>query len=77
VYELARPAEAIPHLEKYLEISTGDTDAMFVLAAAHYMTEEYQGALSMYDKIIAITKDSVKKAKAEELKQIVLRAYYG
>ncbi|MDR2094927.1 MAG: tetratricopeptide repeat protein [Treponema sp.] len=77
VYELGRPAEAIPHLVKYLEISTVDTDAMFVLAAAYYMTEAYQDALDMYDRIIAATKDTTRKAKAEELKQAVLRAYYG
>ncbi|MDR1902266.1 MAG: tetratricopeptide repeat protein [Treponema sp.] len=77
VYELARPAEAVPHLLKYLEISTIDTDAMFVLAAAYYMTEDYQGSLEMYDKIIVTTKDAVRKARAEELKEAVLRAYYG
>jgi len=77
VFELGRPAEAIPHLRKYLEISKNDVDAMFVLAAAYYMVEDYRGALDLYDRIISLTKDAVKKREAEKNKTEVMKRLYG
>jgi tetratricopeptide (TPR) repeat protein len=77
VFELDRPAEAIPHLQKYLEISKSDVDAMFVLARAYYMTENYQAAVDTYDRIIALTKDANKRAEAENNKNIAARKLYG
>ncbi|MDR1210988.1 MAG: tetratricopeptide repeat protein [Spirochaetaceae bacterium] len=77
VFELDRPAEAIPHLERYLEIQTRDTDAMFILARAFYMTGNYDGAVGLYDTIISITKDSSRRRQAEDNKQQALSAAYG
>ncbi|MDR0388632.1 MAG: tetratricopeptide repeat protein [Spirochaetaceae bacterium] len=77
VFELDRPAEAIPHLERYLEIQTKDTDAMFILARAFYVTGNYDGAVELYDRILSITKDTTRRAEAENNKQQVLSTSYG
>ncbi|MDR2028209.1 MAG: tetratricopeptide repeat protein [Treponema sp.] len=77
VFELNRPLEAVPHLLRYLEITTNDVDAMFVLARAYYMAQEYQPAVDIYDEIIRITKDADKRAEALNNKQFVLDALYG
>jgi tetratricopeptide (TPR) repeat protein len=77
VFDLDRASEAVPCLELYLDINKSDTDAMFVLARAYYVTENYEGAVALYDKITGITKDPVKKAQAEANKQQVLAEWYG
>ncbi|MDR2630699.1 MAG: tetratricopeptide repeat protein [Spirochaetaceae bacterium] len=77
VFELNKPEEAIPHLLRYLEISRNDVDAMFVLARAYYMVNNYQDALDMYDRIITISRDSAKRIEAENNRQIILDSYYG
>jgi len=66
IFELDRPQDAIPYLERYLKISVYDVSAMFILARAYYSTENYSGAVELYDKIISRTKD--KKIKEEALK---------
>jgi len=76
VFDLARPLEAIPYLERYLEITTRSTDGMFVLAAARYMTENYEEAAALYDRIIGLTKDKNVKTQAEQLKQQVMDEWY-
>ena len=76
-FELERPAEAIPHLERYLESQTRDIDAMFVLARAFYMTNNFDGAVGLYDKILSLTKDSLRRREAENNKERALAASYG
>jgi tetratricopeptide (TPR) repeat protein len=65
VFELNRPGEAIVHLERYLETQTRDVDAMFILARAYYMVGRYQDAVKLYDQIMSLTKDTLKRAEAE------------
>ncbi|GHT75157.1 hypothetical protein FACS1894124_6110 [Spirochaetia bacterium] len=77
VFELNRPEDAIPHLERYQELTTNNVDGMFVLAAAYYMTGRYEPALKAYDKILSITKDTAKRAEAERNRQTVMDAFYG
>ncbi|MHC6204221.1 tetratricopeptide repeat protein [Breznakiellaceae bacterium SP9] len=77
VFEFNRPAEAIVHLEKILEISKSDPDAMAVLARAYYMTEQYDKALELYDRIISTTKDAQRKRDAENTKALLLKELYG
>jgi tetratricopeptide (TPR) repeat protein len=77
VFNLDRPAEAIPYLERFLDINKRDTDGMFVLAAARYMTEDYEAAVELYDKIIGLTKNSEIKKQAEANKQQVLDNWNG
>ena len=71
VFELDRPAEAVPHLQRYLELMSTDTDAMFVLARAWYMTGNTQNAVDMYDRIIHTTKDKGKKEEALRNREFV------
>jgi tetratricopeptide (TPR) repeat protein len=77
VFELDRPAEAIPHLERYLEISRSDVDALFVLARAYYMIENFRAALDLYDRIIALTRDENRRIEAEKNRRIVMGRLYG
>ncbi|GHT96502.1 hypothetical protein FACS1894141_6720 [Spirochaetia bacterium] len=77
IYELDRPEEAIPYLVRYLGNQKNDVDAMFHLARAYYVTEQFQNALDLYDRIITTTKDAAKRTEAENNKEIVLGVYYG
>jgi tetratricopeptide (TPR) repeat protein len=77
VFELERPEEAIPHLEKCLEISRNDVDTMFIMARAFYMTKRYQEAVDLYDRIIILTRDEKKRADARNNRQLVLEQMYG
>jgi tetratricopeptide (TPR) repeat protein len=72
-FELDRPEDAIPHLTRYLQIITSDVQTMFVLAAAYYLTEDYDSAIDLYDRIIARTKDPKVKAEALNNKEEVSR----
>jgi tetratricopeptide (TPR) repeat protein len=72
VFELDRPAEAIPHLERYLEISKNNVDAMFVLARAYYVNGQNQQALELYERIPSLTKDPKKQTDAENNKRTIL-----
>jgi tetratricopeptide (TPR) repeat protein len=76
-FDLDRPEDAIPHLVRFLELTTNDVDGMFVLARAYYMTARYREALELYDRILSITKDSEKKQEAEQNRQRVMEVYYG
>jgi tetratricopeptide (TPR) repeat protein len=77
VFELDRPAEAIPHLARYLELMSTDVDAMFALARAYYVTENYNGAIELYDRILSRTKDRDRKAEAQNNKEFVMGRLYG
>ena len=77
VFELNRPEEAIPHLERFLEISRSHVDAMFVLARAYFVTGQFQRALALYDQIASTTRDPQRQAEAENNRRIVLGLYDG
>jgi tetratricopeptide (TPR) repeat protein len=77
VFELNRPGDAIPHLERYLELSANDTDALFVLARAYYDTYAYQKAIDLYNRIIVIAREDEKKREAWNNKQQVMEFLYG
>ncbi|WP_461246377.1 tetratricopeptide repeat protein [Treponema sp. R6D11] len=71
VFELDRPLDAIPYLERYLKINVSDVSAMFVLARAYYSTEKYSDAIDCYDRIINRTKDKNIKEEALKNKDII------
>ena len=77
VFELNRPGEAVPLLQRLLTIDTGHTDALFVLARAYYMLYDYQAAADTYERIIKTPKDKVKIGEAEANKKTVLDALYA
>jgi len=64
VFELDRPQDAISYLERYLTIQSSDVSAMFVLARAYYMTENFSKAVEQYDRIVSRTKDQKIKEEA-------------
>lgn len=64
-FDLERPEAAIEQLLRYMENRSGDSDAMFVLARAYYMTGNYAEALNWYDRAIPLTKDAAKRKEAE------------
>jgi tetratricopeptide (TPR) repeat protein len=76
VHELEQPAAAIPYLVRALDIDTRNSEIMFVLGAAYYMTGEYEQAVAIFDRIIATTSSDEKKRDAEENKKLVLDAMY-
>jgi len=77
VFELENPEGAIPHLERCLEISRGDIDAMIVLARAHYMLRNYREALALYERIITLTRDEQTRIDAQNNRQIIMGRIHG
>jgi tetratricopeptide (TPR) repeat protein len=77
IFELDRPAEAIPHLTRYLELMSSDIDAMFALARAYYVTGDNAAAVELYDRILSRTRNQNQKAEARKNKEIVLGRLYG
>ena len=65
IFELNRPAEAIPILEKIAEWEKKTIDHLFLLGTAYYMTGENEKAIAVYERIIEISSSAEKKAKAE------------
>jgi len=76
VFELDRPAEAIPHLERLLEILSTDISAMFVLARAYFMTGDLYNASELYDRIISRTRDNRIREEAVTNREIISRMLY-
>jgi len=76
VFELDRPQDAIPHLERYLKININDVSAMFILARAYYSTGNYSDALECYDRIIVRIKDKNIREEALRNKEIVQGIIY-
>ncbi len=72
VFELDQSEKAIPLLELVLEIEKRNTDAMFVLARAHYVNGNNSAAVALYDRIIQLTGDPERKAEATENRQFIL-----
>lgn len=77
VFELGEPQKAVPYLERFLEVQTKDTNAMFVLARAYYTMYEFDKACALYDRIIEINSNPEKTAEAQANKKIVLDAQYS
>ena len=64
-FDMDRPADAVPHLDRYLQINSSDIRGMFVMARAYFMTGENNRAIELYDRIIRRTKDPKVKAEAQ------------
>lgn len=67
VFELNRPAEAVPLLENFLKIERSDINGRFLLARVYLETGRASDALTLYDEIIRIAKDKSDVSKAEDL----------
>jgi len=76
-FDMDRAADAIPYMERYLELLKNDIKGMFVLARAYYMTENFDGANDMYDRILSRSKDQKVREEAMKNKEIVRNLMYG
>jgi cytochrome c-type biogenesis protein CcmH/NrfG len=76
-FDQNRAAEAVPHLERYVELAPNDVKGMFVLARAYFMTENYDRAVELYDRIIARTKDPKVRSEAQNNKDTIRNLMYG
>jgi tetratricopeptide (TPR) repeat protein len=76
-FDLGRPDEAIPYMERYLQITPNEIRGMFVLARAYFMTEKYDRAIELYDRIISRTKDQKIRSEAENNKETIRNLMYG
>jgi len=63
-FELDRPADAIVQMERYLQINTSDFSAMFILARAYFMIQNYQKAIETYERIAERTRNKDIKEEA-------------
>ena len=76
-FDLDRPAEAIPLMERYLQISPNNVHGMFVLARAYFMTENFTRALDIYDRIISTSNDPGIRSEAQNNREIIMDLLYG
>jgi len=70
-FDMDRPADAVLHLDRYLQLMPNDIRGMFVLARAYYMTGENDRAVDLYSRIISRSKDPKVKAEAQNNIEIV------
>ncbi len=72
VYEFGQGENAIPYLEKFLATQTKNTDAMFALVRAYYITYQFDKAESLCDRIIGLKPNAEKvQAAMDNKKQII------
>ncbi|MDR1626539.1 MAG: tetratricopeptide repeat protein [Spirochaetia bacterium] len=72
IYELDKAENALPLVEKILRKETRNVDAMFLLAATHYLMGNTEGALETYDKIIATSEAGTRRDDAKKNKERIL-----
>ena len=77
VFDLDMPNEAIPHLQRVLEISRNDIDAMFVLARAFYMIADFRAAVDLFDRIIILSRDGQTRINAQNNREAAMRRMHG
>jgi len=64
-FDLDRPEDAIPQLDRFLQISPRDVTAMFVLARAYVMTENFIPAIELYERILSMSGDPSVREEAQ------------
>jgi cytochrome c-type biogenesis protein CcmH/NrfG len=72
VYELDRAENALPLVEKILRKESRNVDALFLLAATHYLMGNMEAALETYDKIIATSNAGTRRDEAKKNKERIL-----
>jgi tetratricopeptide (TPR) repeat protein len=77
VFELDRPEDAIVYLERYLQILPNDIPAMFVLARANIMLENFSRTIEIYDRIIERTRDRQMREEAQYNRNFIMELMYG
>jgi tetratricopeptide (TPR) repeat protein len=64
-FDMEKPADAVPHLERYVQIMPNDIRGMFVLARACFMTDNSERAIELYNRIISRSKDPKVRTEAQ------------
>ena len=77
VFERNEPEKALPYIELFTQIETGDLDGKMVLARVYYSVGEYQKAVDVYNWVIKQTKDANRRAAAQANKEFVLEEMYN
>ena len=70
-FDLEQPEDAIPLLQRYVNMMSNDVKGMFVLARAYYMTGNFGESITLYDRILARSKDQKVRAEAQNNKDII------
>lgn len=71
VYQMKKPEDAIPYLQKLLTIEKKNIDAKFVLSNAYYLTRQFDMAIETLESIIKDSKsDKIKDKAKENIQQI-------
>lgn len=74
VFNLNESEKAIPYMEKYVSVQKKDSDGLFVLAAAYYVTGQFDKAIELYDRIVSLNPNAQKTAQAKENRSAALSA---
>jgi tetratricopeptide (TPR) repeat protein len=69
IYELDKAENALPLVEGILRRESKNVDAMFLLAAVHYLMGNTEAALEAYDKIIATSDAGTRRDEARKNKE--------
>ncbi|MGL1894321.1 MAG: hypothetical protein OCD02_22005 [Spirochaetaceae bacterium] len=77
VYELDRPNDAKPLLDRLLKISTREFDAMLLLALLLEKDDELSAALDLYDTVLSLSKKDVHIFRAETNRDRILKRLTG
>jgi len=72
VFELDRPLEALPYIERSLEISPNDVPALFLLANANVAIGDFDAAIDAYDRIIRTADDRQLREEAARNRQLLV-----
>jgi len=76
-FELDRPEEALVWLERYMTIITENIDALFLYARTLYVLGRPEEAITVYDRIIDLTRVDEKRDQARTNKQQILDELYA
>jgi len=77
IFELEnRAQDGIVQLERYLQIQASDISAMFVLARAYFMIENFTRAIEIYDRIADRTKNKAEKEEAYKNRDFIMGIMY-
>jgi tetratricopeptide (TPR) repeat protein len=75
-FELNRPADAVPPLERALEKEKKNLDAMFLLARVDYTLGRAEAAVELYDRIAAAAPPGPLKQQAEANRDRIRQEQY-
>ena len=77
VYELGRPAEALPYLLRVKGKQPDNIENRFVLATAYYQLGKYKEAITEYEYIEKTSKEEDIRNQARANKERILGEYSG